>query len=210
MVSYNEFTICKKFLNICLIPCPNEEKDEKEERLKIYIEQIFGDNDLSDDTKTEICQKYLGYGKTELETKVQSFEEIQTGSILASGRFPYVFSLNNHEQDIYFGIIDSYCQHTEKCDCRLVMPHCYEGKEWEEIYVNLQEIFDNTTELMFLKMDKLERSLSLRHGLISESIIRGVKIQWKTFFYQKIRLNKYAFRAFVTKDRKICYLPLNK
>ena len=207
MVSYHEFLICKNFLNICLSSYPNEEKDDKEDRLKIYVEQIFGNNGLSDDTKTEICKKYLGFSKTELEDKVKSFKEIQTGSILASYRFPYVFSLSDHEQDVYFGIVDSYCQHTKKCDCRLVMPHRYGGEEWEEIYGNLQEIFNETTELLFLKMDKLERDLSLRQGLISKSIIRGAKIQWKTFFYQKIRLNKYAFRAFVTKDRKICYFP---
>jgi hypothetical protein len=205
MVSCQEFIICRKFLNNCLSSYPNEEKDDKEERLKTYVEQIFGDNGLSDECKTEICQKYLGFSKTELENKVQSLADIQTGSMLAPCRFPYVFSLSDHEQDIYFGIIDSYCQHTKKCDCRLVMPHRHGEEEWEEIYGNLQELFDETTELLFLKMDKLEENLSLRQGLISKSIIRGAKIQWKTFFYQKIRVNKFAFRAFVTKDKKICY-----
>lgn len=207
MVSYQEFIICRNFLNDCVSPSYFVEyKEDKEIRLKTYVEQIFGDNNLSNKCRNEICQKYFRYSKNELQKRVESLANIQTGYIMASCRFPYVFSLSKYEQDIYFGIIDSYCNHSKKCDCRLVMPYYYKGQEFKQNYKNIQEIFYNTTELLFLKMDKLEENLNIRKGLISESILRGVKIKWNSVFYQIIRNNRYSFRAFVTKNKKIYFL----
>jgi len=211
MVSYQEFITCKnclfKYLSLnTKFENKYEDEHDKELRLKICIQQIFYTNELSEIIQNEICQKFFGYTKDIVEYKIQSHTGMQTKNILAPNRFPYIFSLNNNERKLYFSIIDAYCQHTNNCDCSLIMPHHYEGEKWNTIYDNIQELFENTNKLLFLKMDKLEKNLGLRQGLISKSIIRGTKIQCKTFFYQNICLNKYAFHALVTKNGKICYL----
>ncbi len=208
MVSQYDFAVVKDFLSDCLQNAHTaRDLEELDMKVEVYIEQIFSDNGLSLSTKEEICLQYFGHSINKIKDLVSELKDIETGDILASCRLPYVNSLNDYERTLYFSIIDGYCPHTEKCDCRLIMPHRYKGEEWEDVYENISEICKDTTELMFLRVDKLEKNLGIRPGLIGNSICRGVKIGWKTYFYQHIRKNMYVQRASVNNGKIYYYLP---
>ncbi len=120
---------CKEFLITCL---PNQQGNydkDLEIKLSVYIDQCFGNSELSVETKTDICLKYFGHTPNELVKMTNSLEGMQTGDILSPHRFPYVFSMNEYERELYFSIIDAYCTHREKCDCCLIMPHRFKDEE---------------------------------------------------------------------------------